>query len=1091
MSSPRKSTSAVDLSSYPSMDWPTTLDIPLKASEELVSIDLNTDLPDDPNDLRTLLVEENSDKEHWLMIAIAYCNHGMLEGGIKLIQIALDIFRDYDKASLYTFLTWAYLKMAKMNNTNVTERETALQNAENNLKDAIAFNPTWIANILATLDLYYQRGHYEKALETADLFIKGIEAEERRSGKPPKPNCMFLFLRAKLLYHNKNYKASLKSFQELLVINPMIKPDPRIGIGMCFWQLRDYKMAVKSWKRAAQLDPTNKSVANLVLLTEFYEALTESTNDTEFEENFTKALKDLDAQLTADQENPVLLTLLQSYYYFKGDYKKILDIYETKLEPRKDLISDTVLSDATFWCGRAQYIQGEYRKAFSMFQESLRKNEDNLLAKFGIGQTQIKTNLIEESILTFENLLKTHESIQELNYILGLLYSSKCLDPSNRKTLSAKAMKSISTKAIHFLERYVNLTTAKKNQLVTPRAYLLLSQLYEIGNQYKQSLEFLSKVVDQLKFVNENNVPFEIYNNMGCFYFINGETEKANEYFQSAQKLNEDKSVSITIDYNVARSGESMDMENSQSMYSNLLLEHPHYLSAKIRQLYCKYMTEGKDGKINFQDEDEIMKNLLNDNTSNLEVRSFYSWYLKTLRGDTNLETENDKETLVKYDSHDLYALVSLGNLYCSIAQESKKGNSSKDHEKSKQSYVKAIQLFQKVLQIDPLNIFAAQGIAITFAENKRMGPALEALRKIRDSIKNEDIHINLANCLLEMNEYAKAIEIYELIFRTFPDSSNGAYVFNLLGKAWYSRGMKEKSVEYLKKSRECIKTSHIKQADKTIDPNQSTKDIERSKNFELCLDYNLALLHFQIAETLRRSAPIDRSMVDLKESETGLEQGIAILKELKDNDKFHAVDKEELEQRIQLGETTMKTALERSITEQEAFDKQTDNKLVEARKALEEQELERKKKEEEEEKINKIKLEKQAAEYKKLQDEAQQYVLERESMQIDENNVNESDAEYDADGQKIKKRKRSKANKESSGRKKQKRNNDDDDDDEDDIVKQNRHRGKKSSLSEEFIADSDESEEEPVYDDEASDKEQDKVNNSNDDDDDDDDGLF
>ena len=69
-------TNAMKVEGYPSMEWPTSLDIPLKASEELVGIDLETDLPDDPTDLKTLLVEENSEKEHWLTIALAYCNHG-------------------------------------------------------------------------------------------------------------------------------------------------------------------------------------------------------------------------------------------------------------------------------------------------------------------------------------------------------------------------------------------------------------------------------------------------------------------------------------------------------------------------------------------------------------------------------------------------------------------------------------------------------------------------------------------------------------------------------------------------------------------------------------------------------------------------------------------------------------------------------------------------------------------------------------------------------------------------------------------------------------------------------------------------------
>ena len=973
MSSPSKSGTLVDANAYPSMDWPTALDIPLKASEELVSIDLETDLPDDPNDLRTLLVEENSDKEHWLTIAVAYCNHGMLESGIKLVKIALEIFHEQDQANLHTFLTWAYLKMAKQNTADPEQREKSLQDAESSLKDAITYNPTWIGNILATLDLYYQRGHYEKALETADLFIKGIEAEERRSGKQLKPNCMFLFLRAKLLYHKKNYKSSLKTFQELLVINPVIKPDPRIGIGMCFWQLKDYKMAIKAWNRAAQLDPENKNAKILVLLTEFYDALTDSVNDTEFKDSFTKALKNLDTQLTADKENPVLLTLLQSYYYFKGEYQKILDLYTAKLESRKTLISTTVLSDATFWCGRAYYALGEYRKAFSMFQESLRNNEDNLLAKFGIGQSQIKTNLIEESILTFENMFKTHESIQELNYILGVLYASKCLDKND---LSSKDMISISNKAIQFLERYINIIMAKKNQLVTPRAYLLLSRLYEIGNNYKQSLDFLSKVVDELKFINEGSIPLEIYNNMGCFYFLSGETETATKYFEMAKESNTDDSTAITLDFNIARSQESVKTEESAEMYSSILSTHPKYLSAHIRELYCKYIASNTH---NLEEEDSVMKQLLSEHESNLEVRSFYSWFLKNIKGDDAVATETNKETLVKYDSHDVYALVSLANLYTTIARDS-----HKDAQKSAQSHLKAIQLYQKVLQIDPLNVFAAQGLAVVFAEQRRMGPALEILRKVRDSIKNEDVHINLANCLLEMNEYAKAIETYDLLVRTFSNLKHKAYVLNLLGRAWYFRGMREKNVEFLKKGFASAKEAITAALDED----------KTSEKFLAILKYNMVLFVFQICETLRRAAPRDRTKEDLEQAQKDLLSAIDFLRELSSNTAFTIVSAEELDQRVQLGETTMKAALERAVEEQTKHDETEATKLDDARRALDEQAKEQERIKEEAAAVDRERSAKQAAEYQRLQDEARKYLEERDAFVDDDNSLADDDTE-------------------------------------------------------------------------------------------------
>lgn len=530
-----KMANTIKVEGYPSMEWPTSLDIPLKASEELVGIDLETDLPDDPTDLKTLLVEESSEKEHWLTIALAYCNHGKTNEGIRLIEMALDVFQNSERASLHTFLTWAHLNLAKGHSLSVETKEHELTQAELNLKDAIGFDPTWIGNMLATVELYYQRGHYDKALETSDLFVKSIHAEDHRSGRQSKPNCLFLLLRAKLLYQKKNYVASLKIFQELLVINPVLQPDPRIGIGLCFWQLKDPKMAIKSWQRALQINSKNTSASILVLLGEFHNSLTDSTNDEVFKESFSKALNDLNNIFSENQNNPVLLTLLQTYHYFKGDFQTVLNIYHHKILKMSPLIAKTVLSESSFWCGRAHYALGDYRKSFIMFQESLKKNEDNLLARLGLGQTQIKSNLLEESIITFENLYKTNESLQELNYILGLLYAGKTLDTKTSKGLPAKELNKLNEKALQYLERYIKLTVAKKNQLIISRVYLVISQLYESQNQYKISLDYLSKALEEMEFVNKDDVPLEILNNLACYHFINGDLTKADNLFKQAK----------------------------------------------------------------------------------------------------------------------------------------------------------------------------------------------------------------------------------------------------------------------------------------------------------------------------------------------------------------------------------------------------------------------------------------------------------------------------------------------------------------------------------------------------------------------------
>ncbi|CCD26148.2 Ctr9p NDAI_0G03710 [Naumovozyma dairenensis CBS 421] len=1087
------------VAAYPSMEWATTLDIPLKASEELVSIDLLTDLPDDPSDLRTLLVEESASREHWLTIACSYVNQGRIDAGIELIKMALQVdhFVDskIDMGHFYTFLTWCHLKKCKLVSRTIEEKFKYLNEAENCLKEAIGINPTWVCNMLATVDLYYQRGHYDKALETCDLFVKGLQQDVTNLATTnASPNCMFLLLRAKLLFRKKNFMASLKLFQELLVNNPVLKPDPRIGIGACFWQLKDYKMAINAWERSLELDPTNKNSKVLCLLGKFHKTLIDSGNDDEFKDNFKDAMIDLSNiyQTENGKENPVLLTLLQSYYYYKGDYKKILNIYEERIKPISSIVTDTILSESTLWCGRAYYALNDYRQAFAMFQESLKKNEDNLLSKLGLGQTQIKTNLLEESVLTFENIYKTNENIQELNYILGLLYAGKCLDKKDsrnnqkndteKKNASNKELSIMNSKAIKYLEKYIKSTNSKRNQLVIPRAYFVISQLYESTNQYKQSLEYLIKALEEVKFVKNgriDDVPIELLNNLGSFYYMNGDMIKTKEYFQLAkEKLTsgsslssstENESTLITVNYNIARSLESEpeNITKAQELYEDILSKHPNYISAKIRNLFYKYLNHVEDPKM-IENE---MESLNDNNESNLEIRSFYSWFLKkntTTQKREEKQTSYNKDTLVKYDSHDLYALISLGNLYCIIGRECRKN--VKEQEKSKHSYLKSIQLFQKVLQIDPMNVFAAQGIAIIFAESKRLGPALEILRKVRDSIDNEDVHINLANCLLEMREFNKAIENYDLILKKFPKISNKSHILNLLAKTWYSRGLKEKKIEFFFKAlvntEDAIKFENVKET--------------KNERFLSILKFNVALLNFQIAETLRRSNVKERRIKDLQKSVKGLDDAINILKELNVSKDFNIIPKEELEQRIQLGETTMKNVLERCLMEQEQYERDQKNKLLEARKLLEEQELKVKEQLSKEEEEKRLKLEKQTEEYKRLQDEAQKLIQERESLLVEEDNVSDKAFSGDEDeaSNKKPKRKRKRAatattNGESGKKPKQKRQkksrgviSDDEseeeeeakltaDEDEDDAIVS--RRGKKSTLSNEMVDESDE----------------------------------
>lgn len=50
-------------------------------------------------------------------------------------------------------------------------------------------------------------------------------------------NCLALLGKGKLYLYRQNYLAALKVFQKVLQLNPLLRPDPRIGIGLCYWFL--------------------------------------------------------------------------------------------------------------------------------------------------------------------------------------------------------------------------------------------------------------------------------------------------------------------------------------------------------------------------------------------------------------------------------------------------------------------------------------------------------------------------------------------------------------------------------------------------------------------------------------------------------------------------------------------------------------------------------------------------------------------------------------------------------------------------------------------------------------------------------------
>ena len=62
-----------------------------------------------------------------------------------------------------------------------------------------------------------------------------------------------MLLQARICYAKRAYGEALQLYQRILRLSPYSRPDPRIGIGLCQWQLGNKDRAKAAWERSLQL----------------------------------------------------------------------------------------------------------------------------------------------------------------------------------------------------------------------------------------------------------------------------------------------------------------------------------------------------------------------------------------------------------------------------------------------------------------------------------------------------------------------------------------------------------------------------------------------------------------------------------------------------------------------------------------------------------------------------------------------------------------------------------------------------------------------------------------------------------------------
>jgi RNA polymerase-associated protein CTR9 len=146
---------------------------------------------------------------------------------------------------------------------------------------------------------------------------------------------------------------------------------------------------------------------------------------------------------------------------------------------------------------------------------------------------------------------------------------------------------------------------------------------------------------------------------------------------------------------------------------------------------------------------------------TNLETRALIGWHFahqKRSRATEDQEQKHHVSTLRHYAKHDVYALVSLANATLRHAREIRP-QSDADKEKRRKEYVRAVEMLQKALELQPQNAYAARGIAIALSEERKYVEANMIFNKVKETLRDPAIYVNMGHCYADQRDWVRAIQ--------------------------------------------------------------------------------------------------------------------------------------------------------------------------------------------------------------------------------------------------------------------------------------------------------------------------------------------
>ncbi|CAK9141000.1 unnamed protein product [Ilex paraguariensis] len=469
--------------------------IPVQNSEEEVRVVLDQ-LPRDASDILDILKAEQAPLDLWLIIAREYFKQGKIlqfrqileEGSSPEID---EYYADvrYERIAILNALGAYHSYLGKIE-TKQREKEEHFIRATQYYNKASRIDmhepSTWVGKG----QLLLAKGDLEQAFNAFKIILDG-----------DRDNVPALLGQGCVQFSRGRYSDSLELYKRALQVYPQCPGAVRLGIGLCRYKLGQYEKAKQAFQRVLQLDPEN---------IEAFVALGILDLQTNESAGIKRGMEKMQRAFEIYPYCAMSLNYLANHFFFTGQHFLVEQLTEIALAVTNH---GPTKSHSYYNLARSYHSKGDYEKAVRYYMASVKesnKPQEFVLPYYGLGQVHLKLGDLKSSLSNFEKVLEVYPENCETLKVLGHIY----------------VQLGYTKKAQEFLKK------ATKNDPRDAQAFLDLGELL-ISTDAGDALDAFKTARNLLKKDGEE-VPIELFNNIGVLHFERGEFQLAEQTFMEA-----------------------------------------------------------------------------------------------------------------------------------------------------------------------------------------------------------------------------------------------------------------------------------------------------------------------------------------------------------------------------------------------------------------------------------------------------------------------------------------------------------------------------------------------------------------------------